>query len=130
MKESTFKKYCLVIDEWFVNGRNGTQAYLSIYPGSSYDSADVSFREILEIPRIKEYITSKEETISEQHNITLEGQIKALQDIINSKDCSNRDKISALQEQNKLVALYEKHNEQKKPIIRPSKIRFIKPSDG
>lgn len=113
MKDSTFKKYCLVVDEWFVNGFNGTKAYGKIYPNASYETSDSAFRDIVEIPRMKKYIESKENKISKEHNITLEGQLKALQDIIDDKECSNRDKISALQEQSKLIALYEKHNKQK-----------------
>jgi len=113
MKESTFKKYCLVVDEWFTNGFNGTKAYQSIYTNASYETADTSFRSILEIPRIIEYIERKRSKISKEHHITLKKQIDTLQSIIDNVDASNRDKITAIQEQNKLVGLYERHNEQK-----------------
>lgn len=59
MTQETFEKYTLVIDEWFINGFNGTQAYLKFYPESSYESADGSFRNILEKTRISEYIEEK-----------------------------------------------------------------------
>lgn len=61
MKDSTFQKYCLVVDEWFVNGWNGTAAYQKYYPKASKATADVEFRRILEIPRIKEYVDKKQE---------------------------------------------------------------------
>lgn len=112
MKESTFKKHCLVIDNWFVNGRNGVKAYQSIYK-SAYNTADTNFRTILENTRILKYIKMKENKIKEEHNITLNSQIKLLQNIISDKDASNRDKISAIREQNKLVGLYNDHNKQK-----------------
>jgi len=115
MKESTFKKYKLVVDEWFVNGFNGTKAYQKFYPKASDEVGANMFSEIVRIHEVSEYIETKENTISKTHNITLDGQIKVLQDIIKDKGCSNRDKISAIQEQNKLVALYEDHNKQKIP---------------
>ncbi len=57
MTDKTYKKYTLVIDQWFINGFNGVQAYKKIYP--KYNNADKSFRIIHEIPRIKRYIKEK-----------------------------------------------------------------------
>ena len=47
MKQSTIDKYKLVIDEWFVNGWNGTKAYLKYYPNSSDETAATEFYKIL-----------------------------------------------------------------------------------
>ena len=115
MKDSTFEKYCLVVDEWFINGFNGTKAYQKFYPDSEYKSADASFREILEIPRIKEYKESKTEATSNKLQITLESQLLELEDLKNkSKDGEKfNDAINAVKEQNKLLALYKEHNQQK-----------------
>ena len=121
MKDSTFKKYCLIIDYWFTNGFNGTQSYLKFYPNSSYESADSSFREIVEIPRIKEYIESKQSKASNDLNITLSKQLKRLNDIIDS-DARESDKINAIKEQNKLLALYEEHNRQKTDLSIDNKV--------
>lgn len=114
MKDSTYKKYCLVIDEWFVNGFNGTQAYLKFYPNASYTTADSGFRGLIEIPRMKEYKESKTINTSNKLQITLETQLKRLDDVINDKEERATDKINAIKEQNKLLALYEEHNNQKK----------------
>lgn len=112
MKDETFKKYCLVIDEWFVNGFNGTKAYLKFYPDSSYESADASFRDILEIPRMKEYKETKVLNTSNELHITLVSQLKRLDNIIDTAE-KESDKINAIREQNKLLALYREHNEQR-----------------
>ena len=80
IKESTYKKYCLVIDEWFVNGFNGTKAYQTIYTNSDYNTADKGFREIHEIPRIKEYIKEKEIT---SKNILKTSHERVLQELRN-----------------------------------------------
>ena len=113
MKDSTFKKYCLIIDYWFTNGFNGTKAYLKFYTESSYDSADSSFRDIVAIPRISEYIEEKQKQKANELNITLDKQIERLNTIIDSEEARENDKINAIKEQNKLLALYEEHNRQK-----------------
>lgn len=119
MKESTYKKYCLVIDEWFVNGFNGTQAYLKFYPDSSYESANQSFQEILQNPTILEYKESKHNKTADTLQITLERQLRELEDLrVEAKDEKKfNDAINALKEQNKLVGLYEAHNAQKSTQI-------------
>lgn len=114
MKESTFEKYCLVIDEWFVNGFNQRQSYKKFYPEASDETADVEMVRILSIPKVIEYKEAKMKNKSEELNITLERQLKRLDDIINGKG-KESDKINAIKEQNKLLALYAEHNSQKKP---------------
>jgi phage terminase small subunit len=119
MKESTFKKYCLVVDEWFINGFNGTKAYQKYYPESDYESADASFRKILENTRIKEYKESKQNKTSSTLQITLERQILELEDLkkLSKEDNKFNDAINALKEQSKLLGFYEKDNNQKKTEI-------------
>jgi phage terminase small subunit len=65
MKEETLNKYKLVVDEWFINGFNGTKAYQKFYPKADSNAADVGFREIYGNLRIKEYIKLKEEGATE-----------------------------------------------------------------
>jgi hypothetical protein len=123
MKESTYKKYCLMIDYWFTNSKNGTKAYLKFYPDSSYETADANFRKILANTRIKLYIEEKSVTMANELDITLSKQLKRLNDIIES-DCKESDKINAIKEQNKLVALYEGHNRQKTDLTIDNKVNI------
>ncbi len=60
MTDKTFEKYKLVVDEWFVNGFNGTKAYQKFYPKVSEDTAAVEFNRILSIPKIEDYKNSKQ----------------------------------------------------------------------
>lgn len=60
MKQSTYEKYCLIVDEWFVNGFNGTKAYQKFYPESKEDTCATEFLRILRIPKIKDYETDKQ----------------------------------------------------------------------
>ena len=112
MKESTFKKYCLIVDEWLVNGNNGTKAYKKLHPESSNENAAVRFHDLVRISKIADYIETKRQNKAEELNITLEKQLHRLNDIIDS-EAKESDKINAIKEQNKLLALYEEHNNQK-----------------
>lgn len=124
MKESTFKKYCLVVDEWFVNGFNGTQAYLKFYPNAGLNTADKGFRDIHEIPRVKEYIESKQNKTSNKLQITLERQVRELEELKALAKGSEKfnDAINALKEQSKLLGLYEEDNKQKQTDLSNSKV--------
>ena len=112
MKESTYKKYCLVVDQWFVNGFNGTKAYQKFYPDASDENAANRFLELVRISEVKEYKESKVQTTSSELQITLLSQLKRLDSIIDTAE-KESDKINAIKEQNKLLALYKDHNEQK-----------------
>ena len=56
LSDKTLEKYKLVIDEWFVNGFNGTKAYQQFYKQAKNSTADSNFRKILGNTRIQEYI--------------------------------------------------------------------------
>ena len=113
MKDSTYKKYCLIIDYWFTNSRNGTKAYQKFYPDSSNETADANFRKILAITRIEEYVEAKNIKKANDLDITLDKQLQRLNEIIDDKETRPVDKINAIKEQSKLLALYEEHNRQK-----------------
>ena len=116
MKESTFKKHCLVIDEWFVNGFNGTKAWQEFYVGSTEENAANRFLEIVRNSEIVKYTEEKMQNKSEELGISLSKQLERLNYIIDATEgVSYNDKINAIKEQNKLLALYKQHNEQKKP---------------
>lgn len=81
MKESTFEKYKLVVDEWFINGFNGTKAYQKYYPKVSDEAADASFRNILGKTRVKEYKHKKHEEIKQAAKMTLEKAVQQISEI-------------------------------------------------
>ena len=59
MNKKTIDKYKIVVDEWFVNGFNGTKAYQKFYPKSSYETAKVEYSKIITIDEIEVYIQLK-----------------------------------------------------------------------
>lgn len=70
MKESTFEKYKSVIDEYLVNGMNGTKAYQKLYPSSSDDTGATEFLRILRIPKIDAYVKERQFETRKQLKIT------------------------------------------------------------
>ena len=116
---NTFKKYCLVMDEYLINGFNGTKAWQKFYPDSSDESAANRFIEIVRISEVAEYLAKKQQDTAKKLQITLESQILELNELkVLAKDSEKySDAINALKEQNKLLALYEDHNKQKAPIV-------------
>lgn len=64
LTKATIKKYKMVVDEWFINDFNGTQAYKKYYPRVKDETATVNFSKLKEQPEIKEYIKAKQDKIS------------------------------------------------------------------
>lgn len=117
MKDSTLEKHKRVIDDWFVNGRNGTKAYQSIYPDASDENAANRFLEIVRNSEISDYISQKETALSAKLNITIDS---ILQDLEEAKKIGKDTQdapiiIKSAEAQAKLLGFYEKHNKQKQP---------------
>lgn len=115
MTDKTFEKYRMVIDEYFVNGFNGTKAYAKHYPDAEYKSADASFRAILENPRIQDYVREKETTTANKLQMTYENNLNNLEQLrIKAEDAGRwNDAINAIREQNKMLGHYKENNSQK-----------------
>lgn len=75
----TIEKYKLVVDEWFVNGFNGSQAYLKFYPGSSERNATNRFSELVTISDIEDYISDKKEAAERLLRSKHEGMLKEIE---------------------------------------------------
>lgn len=115
MKEKTFKKYKMVIDEYLVNGFNGTQAYLKYYPKVSEETAAVKFSNIVRIGKVSDYLKSKQATTADKAQMTFESNLNKLEDLRVKAEDSERynDAINAIKEQNKMLGHYKENNSQK-----------------
>ena len=76
MTAKTFEKYKLVIDEWFVNGFNGSKAYQKYYPKAK--RPDDSFSKIQRIPEVSSYIQTVRKDISDRAKMTIDEAFKLL----------------------------------------------------
>ena len=143
MKKGTIEKHKRVIDEWLINGENGTKAYQSVYPNSTTNTAEKAFREIHGNPRIQKYVLDEKEkraiTTKEEHGITfltqLNDQLAKKQLYAQLVKMAAKDKLDPLEEDkfkrlkdivklgdvnkaddmiNKLLGFYEEHNKQRR----------------
>lgn len=115
MTERTFEKYKMVIDEYFVNGFNGTQAYLKYYTKVSEDTAAVKFSELVRIGKVETYVKSKQTTTANKAQMTFENNLNKLEELRIKAEDSERynDAINAIKEQNKMLGHYKENNNQK-----------------
>ena len=76
-------KYKKVIDEYFINGFNGTQAYMAVYKNTKLpNTAATNFKRLSEIAEVKEYIDLKHKEAEEHAAITHEKMLERLKDIL------------------------------------------------
>lgn len=59
VSEKTLDKYKLVVDQYFINGFNGTKAYQTFYPKVNAETAKSSFGRMITIDNIETYISEK-----------------------------------------------------------------------
>ena len=79
LTKNTYQKYCLIVDEWFVNGFNGAAAYRKYYPNVKKDStATTNFSRLQNLPEMKAYIHTKHEEASRKIEMTKEGILQEL----------------------------------------------------
>ena len=79
MTEKTFNKYKLVVDEYFVNGFNGTKAYQKFYPKSTDETASTESLRILRIPKIESYLNEKQNQSQEALKTSHEALLSELE---------------------------------------------------
>ena len=130
IKDSTIEKYKLLIDEWFVNGFNGTKAYKKFYPECTDETAAVNFSEILRITKVQEYLQSKHDNKQESAELThkeLVDNLKEIRDRCMQAEpvldkmgqptgeyrFDSQAAIKAVDLLGKHIGLYEKDNDQK-----------------
>jgi len=75
----TKEKYKRIIDEWFVNGFHGINAYKKFYSNVKDETAKVNFSRMYALPEMKGYIQSKHEEAAKIVKATHEGILKELQ---------------------------------------------------
>jgi len=80
--KKTLQKYKRIIDEWFVNGFNGTQAYKKYYKHVKDQTATVNFSKIQSLPELKSHLKKKHDAAARIVNVTHEGILNELKNWI------------------------------------------------
>lgn len=88
-RPASLQKYYQVIDEWLVNGFNGTAAYQKVYPNANQSSAKKEFFTIKKIPQVQEYIKQARQAAYEEKCIDL---TRVTEEIAKMAFCPNGDK--------------------------------------
>lgn len=102
------KKHLSFIDEYFINGFNGTNAYLSVYKGVTSDTARANASKLLANANIKAEIDARNLAISQKMQVTREDLIKDLIDIKeNCKTSFPPSSIKAIEVIAKMLGLNE-----------------------
>jgi len=70
MNEEIKKEHKQIIDEWFINGFNGTKAWMKYNPKSSEDAARSSFSRLLTNANIEQYIEKKQKESEKINSIS------------------------------------------------------------
>ena len=85
LTNKTIAKYKRVIDEWFVNGFNGTQAYKKFYPNTTKDeTATVNFSKMQALPELSSYLDEKHAEAAKIVQMDHQGILKELQNWVQS----------------------------------------------
>lgn len=92
------KLFCQKYVEYYCNG---SKAYMTVYPESSYESAMSSASDLLRNPNIKAYIKELQDSIEEENILSIKQTMKWLSEIVNNnerediyvKDKKGKDKL-------------------------------------
>lgn len=85
LTKNTYRKYCLIIDEWFINKFNGAAAYRKYFPNvKNNNTATVNFSKIQALPEIQAYIHEKHEEAARIYEVTHEGTLRRLKAYLES----------------------------------------------
>lgn len=85
LAKKTAAKYERIIDEWFVNGFNGAEAYRKFYKTiKSNETAAANFSRLQSLPQMEGYIHRKHEDAAKVIETTHEGILKELKQWIES----------------------------------------------
>ena len=66
------------IDEYLANGRNGTRAYLKVYPNAKYDTARTLAPKIFANLRVSKYLEKREVELREKYQLTTDDVMRSL----------------------------------------------------
>jgi phage terminase small subunit len=111
--KSLNNKHELFIKEWLANGRNATQAYLSVYPNVTRESAGTNGADLLKDPLVKARIEELTKARYEELNITADHIAQELAEMAfaakGDPDFSAQIKIKALDLLQKQLGLQTKN---------------------
>lgn len=100
-------KHQLFCDTYLSNGRNATQAYMSVYKSKNDETARKLAPRLMSNDGISAFLMSKMNEHSQNVGITLESQLEKLKDLYQLSYAvgDNKGCIKAIEVQNKMLGL-------------------------
>ena len=125
LSSATKKKYKLIIDEWFINGFNGTKAYLKYYKNIKEETATANFSRLQNLEDIIKYIDSKRKKISDASHLEHEDIVKELEgfamldvtNILNLKTVK-KTAVKLVEDEEATKKAHEKDKRRTRPILK------------
>ncbi len=78
LTKQAFKKYCMIVDEWFINDFNGKKAYQKHYKSVKDSTASTNFNKIMKHPEVIDYVKQKREDSLQYFDTTHKGILNEL----------------------------------------------------
>jgi phage terminase small subunit len=96
------------VDEYFKNGLNATQAYLAVYPGSSYENANKHACRLVVNGGVQLAIQKKYAELQTRNEIAIDEIISKVKKLIDEceGDADRKNLIKAIDLLNKMVGAY------------------------
>ena len=92
------------IDEYLVNGFNGTQAYLKVYPDSDLKSAEASASRLLSNVKVEEALKEARKEIKEMSRMSKAEKLEIAEEIMTDKAGERTlDRLKAMEIHNKMT---------------------------
>ena len=100
-------KHQLFCETYLCNGRNATQAYLSVYKKVAEPTARANGSKLLTITNIANFISQRTNDYSQNLGITRDSQLEKLKDLYQLSYAvgDNKGCIKAIEVQNKMLGL-------------------------
>jgi phage terminase small subunit len=105
MEPKLLKKHELFLDEYLINGRNGTLAYLKVYPKVTRETAKANGHRLLTNADARQYLQERDAEMKEKYSMTKDKIVNILVDLIDEgKEIGDRkNTIAAINTLNKMI---------------------------
>lgn len=115
------------VDEYMINGRNATRAFMKFYKYTNYEAAATMASQLLKKPNVVLYLADKEAEVRQKYSLSKDLLINHLLDTVNDakNEKDRKNLIKAIEVLNKMVGFnaVEKQEIEHKGIT----INYIKP---
>ena len=97
------KRHKSFIDEYLINGLNGAQAYIKIYPDVEEENARSSASRLLTNDNVIEYLEKEQAIINNRSRKSKDDKLRIAEEIMDAKAERSTDRLKAIEVHNKMT---------------------------